>query len=118
MTSKKPVPPEGLSSAGVAMWNDIVGSWDLRSDELRILKDACFEADIVDTLQRNLGELTVIGSQNQMVVNPLLPEIRQHRGVVSNLLKQLKLPDESDTSEARSSQAREAANARWHKRTG
>ena len=48
--SEKPSPPAGLSESGSVMWSEIVGKYDLRSDELRVLKDACFEADLIDDL--------------------------------------------------------------------
>ncbi len=35
---------------------------------------------------------------------------------LASLLKQLRLPDEADSAEARSTKARAAANARWSKR--
>lgn len=115
-TKVKPSPPEGLSEAGRAMWTDITGTYDLRADELRVLKDACFEADVVDQIQASLGSFTVEGSQGQTVASPLLSELRMHRSTLSSLLKQLRLPDASDTPESRSSAARDAANARWSRR--
>ncbi|MBM7280354.1 hypothetical protein JTZ10_21655 [Gordonia rubripertincta] len=119
MSTKKPSAPVGLSVAGSAMWTEIVNNWDLRSDELRVLKDACFEADLIDSMQASIGEqMLTEGSQGQKVASPLLSELRMHRSTLSSLLKQLKLPDAADTPEARSTQARSAANARWHKRTG
>lgn len=114
----KPAAPQGLKPGGRKLWTDVVGIYDLRPDELRVLKDACREADLVDALEGQLGKssLLVTGSQGQQVINPLVSEVRQHRGVLSSLLRQLRLPDGNDTPEARSTQAREAANARWSKR--
>jgi hypothetical protein len=51
-----------------------------------------------------------------MVINPLISELRQHRSTLASLLRQLKLPDESVSAEARSTAARAAANARWSRR--
>lgn len=116
MSDKKPPAPDGLSDAGQKMWVDITGTYELRADELRVLKDACFEADVVDKIQESLGSYTVKGSQGQTVASPLLSELRMHRSTLSGLLKQLRLPDPADTQEARSTQARDAANARWSRR--
>jgi hypothetical protein len=116
----KPKPPNGLQTSGSALWGVIVGKYDLRADELRILEDACREADLIDLLSVALDESTPItkGSMGQPVVNPLVPEIRQHRATLSTLLGKLKLPDDdtSDSAGRVSAQARAAANARWSRR--
>ena len=116
----KPKAPEGLKASGTALWGSITGKYDLRVDELRILEDACREADLIDLLSVSLEESTPItkGSQGQPVVNPLVPEIRQHRSTLSTLLGKLKLPDDetSDSAGRVSAQARSAANARWSRR--
>jgi hypothetical protein len=112
-------PPVGLEEGGTALWDDITAVYDLRPDELRVLEAACFEVDLIDRLQREVGtaDLVVHGSQGQPVANPLVTELRQHRSALRALLKQLDLPDESTGTTSRSAQARDAANARW-KRTG
>ncbi|MBF6459814.1 hypothetical protein IU433_12280 [Nocardia puris] len=117
-SKKKPSAPSGLRPGGRKLWADVIGTYELRPDEVRVLKDACREADLVDALEAQLqgSALLVTGSQGQQVINPLVSEIRQHRGVLSSLLRQLRLPDGNDTPDARSTQARDAANARWSKR--
>jgi hypothetical protein len=59
----------------------------------------------------------VKGSQGQMVINPLISEVRQHRSVLASLLKQLKIPevDGAAGQQTRSTQARSAAMSRWQK---
>ncbi|WP_228002151.1 hypothetical protein [Nocardia australiensis] len=115
--ASKPL-PKGLKAGGRKLWTDVVGKWDLRPDELRVLREAAGEVDLIDTLEQaaESAELIVRGSQGQPVINPLISELRQHRATLAGLLRSLKLPDETDTSEARSTQARAAANARWSKR--
>lgn len=112
--------PDGLESAGAKLFTDIANKWVLRADELRVLEDACGEADLVDDLKAAMvgQDRLVKGSQGQLVINPLISEQRQHRTALATLLKQLRLPDEADTPEARSTQARAAANSRWSKRAG
>ena len=92
--------PTKLKTAGKRMWSDITGKYQLRPDELRILEDACREADLIDRLEAELGkpgvELTVRGSQGQPVANPLVTEIRQHRQTLKALTTSLKLPDEDE----------------------
>jgi hypothetical protein len=108
-----------LSPKTSRFWREITPRWDLRPDELRILEDACWEADLVDTLREAMdGEpLTVRGSQGQQVIHPIVSELRQHRSTLASLLKQLALPDDHVSAEAhpRSVGARAAAQARWRK---
>lgn len=114
--------PANLSAAGTALWTSIVPAYELRPDELRILHDACREADIVQRLEDELdgSPLMVTGSQGQLVASPLVSEVRQHRTVLSGLLKALKLPDSPSTAKQKSAhtsqQARAAARARWDRR--
>lgn len=43
--ASKPAPPKGLKPGGSELWRDIVGKWELRPDELRILRKACREVE-------------------------------------------------------------------------
>ncbi|MBB4935661.1 hypothetical protein F4561_006570 [Lipingzhangella halophila] len=118
-----PEMPANLAAAGTALWESIVPDYTLRPDEVRILHDACREADIVQRLEDALdgADLMVAGSQGQLVASPLVSELRQHRSVLSGLLKALKLPDSSSGAKQKtahtSEQARAAARARWDRRT-
>jgi len=110
--------PKGLGPSARKLWRDVTSKWDLRPDELRVLEDACREADLIDRLQVELDgeacELTVSGSMGQPVANPLIQEIRQHRGVFARLMGALKLNDDGSGEEkSRSTSARAAAQARW-----
>ena len=112
-------PPAKLGDRALELWNGIAnsGSYELRIDELLILTDACREVDLIDRMEREQsgGELTAHGSQGQPVAAPLIAELRQHRAMVANLMKQLKLPDTSDgrSQQSTTEKARMAANARW-----
>lgn len=124
MTDAKPSAPRaprGLKSAGRNLWKDITGMWDLRPDELRILGDACREADLIERLEKGLEEapLTAFGSQGQEVIHPLFSEVRQHRSTLAALLRQLKLTEADEDVDAgsgpmsRQESATKAAKARW-----
>lgn len=109
-------PPEGLGSKALVVWNEVTGNYDLRIDELRVLEDACREIDLIERLESELrgAELIVVGSMGQPVANPLVQELRQHRGVLARLLGWLKLPDEEEPAKGNASaSARQAAMARW-----
>lgn len=118
MADRRKAPaPKNLGAAGLALWQKVTGQWTLRPDELRVLEDACREASLVDRIETELtnDDLMITGSQGQSVINPLVSEVRQHRGTLSALLRQLKLPDVDAPAEgeSRSSQARDAAKSRW-----
>lgn len=117
--TKRPPAPRGLGTAGRKLWRDIAGSgaYELRPDELRILEDACREADLIDDLIiARKGEPSLIrGSHGGTVINPIITELRQHRATLNSLLKFLSLPDESAGESPRSVSARKAAQARWGK---
>ncbi len=113
--------PAHFAREGKRLWSEIVSSYDLRPDEVRVLADACREADLVERLEVDLRDepLMVKGSQGQLVASPLVSEVRQHRMVLSALLKALKLPDTNATAKQKdervSEQARKAARARWER---
>lgn len=117
-----PPAPDGLAVRAKDLWESVVGVYDLRPDELRILEDACREAMLVDRLDRELdgAPLLVKGSMGQLVANPLVQELRQHRSTFAGLMAKLQLPDDPDQVSAdspaeRTVKARAAANARWRR---
>lgn len=117
--AERVVAPKGLQVKGKRLWRDITSGYELRADELRILEDACREVDLIERLEAELSTapLVVNGSMGQPVAQPLVQEIRQHRGVLARLLTSLKLPDdEAAGGSDRASAARAAAIARWGSR--
>lgn len=133
-TTKHPA-PRTLRTSGKKLWQDVTKEYDLRPDEYRILEDACRQADLVDELAKaqDSEDLMIQGSMGQMILHPLIAEVRQHRTTLSNLLAKLKLPDlmldeggsgDGDSGESapaaagndRAAKARAAANARWSRR--
>lgn len=113
--------PAGLKAAGASLWRDVTGKYELRADESRVLEDACRERDLIARLEKELADsnLIVKGSMGQPAINPIVSELRQHRGTFASLMKQLKLPDDGESSEAGgalSAKNRAAAQARWARR--
>jgi hypothetical protein len=116
-----PVPktPHRLSAQGQALWDSIIPAYELRPDEVRILTDACREADIIERLEDELVEadLMVKGSMGQLVASPLVSEVRQHRTTLAGLLSKLKIPDTASGAARKravtSEKAVAAARARW-----
>lgn len=114
----KPRKPAGLADAGSALWSDLVGPYEFRPDELRVLEATCREADLIARMEDELdgAAFTVKGSMGQPVANPMLGELRQHRALLERLLRALSLPDEEGRGAAkRSESARAAAEARWRR---
>jgi hypothetical protein len=104
--------PDGLQDAGAKLWADVAGKYVLRADELSTLEAACRAADRVRQMEiERDGAVTASGSMGQLIVHPLIPEIRAHEAQVSSLLAKLKLPDEA--GEGQVSQQRAAAQSRW-----
>lgn len=118
MTESTPDTPD-FDAAGKKLWSEVTTKWTLRPDELRVLEDACHEADLIDDLAAAAkgADKLVKGSMGQMVINPLISELRQHRTALRTLLSSLKLPDEagSEGDSPRSVGARNAAQSRWGK---
>lgn len=123
-TTKFPTAPRELGKGGRRLWNSIKSQgYILRPDEVRVLEDACREADLIDDIQsawkaaKDRAEFMVKGSMGQQVINPLVAELRQHRATLAGLLARLKLPDtqagSAGTESTRGDQQRAAANARW-----
>lgn len=112
--------PQHLRESGSQLWEAVTAKYALRADELRVLEDACSEADIIDMLRMLIdGDLMTTGSKGQMILIPAVSEIRQHRAVLASLMRQLKLPEDGDEDKAageRSAKAREAAQSRWARR--
>ena len=117
--------PAGLikNGRGQRLWRDITAKWELTESEYRTLENACFTADRIGRLRRALGgELTARGSQGQLVVHPLLPELRRDETHLADLLKRIDMPEPEEQSGdasmdgCRSSQMRATVHKRWHDR--
>ncbi len=109
--------PSGLKGSK-KLWKQVVTEYELRPDELRLLEDACREADTIDALQEAASQADLLGtgSTGQTVIHPLIPEIRQHRIVLARILGSLRLPDDPTVAgSSASDKARTASLARWQR---
>jgi hypothetical protein len=111
----KPKPPANLNDAGKSLWREVVGTYDLRADELAVLHGACAATDRLADLNaawRDLGRPYMTkGSMGQEVIHPLIGEIRALEAHVATQTGKLKLPDEPGGE--RPNQQRAAAQSRW-----
>lgn len=107
-------PPEGLAKTGVGVWRAITSRYELRSDELLTLEDACRTSDMIAALESawsaDGAPMTTKGSMGQLVIHPLIGELRAQRAARNALWRQLRLPDDAGMP---ANQAREAAQASW-----
>lgn len=108
--------PDGLAAKGQSMWLGFTAKYDFRLDELEVLERACRLSDRIASMETELGDTVVsTGSMGQVVVHPLIAEIRAHTATVAQLLHRLALPDDATGAgeSTRSTQARSAAKSRW-----
>ena len=115
---RKSPAPKNMGARGLRFWRDITAQYVLRTDELRLLEDACRTMSLIDKLEQGVAEnpLYLTGSQGQQVINPAISELRQQRNSLKSILAALNIPDEEAASsgvEARRVQARDAAKSRW-----
>lgn len=118
-----PAVPKNLGTYGLKLWMDCAPpKYEMRPDELRLLTECCREIDIIERLEEALAsdDLMVAGQGlRNMVVNPLVGELRQHRATLTTMFRALALPDTtSGVAQKRrlvSEQNTKAARARWDK---
>lgn len=112
----KTTAPKDLGKGGRRVWRSVTSKYELRVDELVLLEDACRITDMIDSLDEAWADdgrpMTTRGSMGQLVIHPLIGEIRAQRMARNALWRQMKLPDDP-TGEAPTNQNRSAANASW-----
>lgn len=116
MAPKKFPPPDGLASAGAALWESITGKYELRPDELAILEGACRAADMraaIDADWQAEGRpMSTKGSMGQLVEHSHPKAMRAWQAAQDSALARLKLPDDA-TAAAPVNQNRSAGQSRW-----
>lgn len=126
-----PNKPTGLGRAGVALWKRVVreladDGLELAARDHRYLEDACRIADSIAALEAAHAEAgspaTAKGSQGQLVIHPIIGELRQQRATLAGLLARVDMSADGEAAVGRgarttSAQARAAAMTR-HRRIG
>ncbi len=88
-----PRKPRGLKAAGTRLWETINAEFDLDAEphKLEILTHACRVSDSVSTLERAAAKepLTAKGSTGQLVIHPLIGEVRAQRALLAQLIARL-----------------------------
>ena len=109
-------PPAGLGASGRALWREIMADYGLAAHERAILVQCCRCADRLDAIETELAgaDLITEGSMGQVVVHPLLPELRAQARLLEALSRALSIPlPGEDVGRRRSPTARDNALARW-----
>lgn len=121
--------PSMLKPDGRKLWIETLAVYDLSEHERAVLLQACLTVDLCTQLRRKVDRegLTTTGSMGQMVVNPLLQELRNQRALFDKLIRSLALPDipEQEAVEGgglrvvpEPNQHRAAAQSKWGKAYG
>jgi hypothetical protein len=112
-------PPRDLKKRGKRLWRSVFDDYEPSPTEEQILLDLCRTLDEIDVLTAVLAqsEMVVAGSTGQLVVNPVIGALREHRKLAVRLSLALAVPGEGETyGRRRSTSARAAAQARWHRK--
>lgn len=119
MSKKKLPAPDGLQERGVLLWDAYVAKYEFRPDELLWLETACRATDRLVIMDAELKASTYMseGSTGQLVVNPLVAEIRSTEAHRDNALKRLGIPDDGAAG-VEVNQNRAAGQSRWAKSYG
>lgn len=108
--------PSGMSKAGQALWRRVSSRYALRPDEAVVLEDACRTTDMIAALDAAWADdsrpMTARGSMGQLVIHPLIGELRTQRLARDAMLARLKLPDD-EAADASVNQQRAAASTKW-----
>lgn len=115
--------PSGLrrDSHGQKLWRTVTEEFDLENEphKVALLTQACRVADRVHQLETAAAKepLTAKGSTGQLVIHPLIAEVRYQRGLLAQLLGRLGLPDTDEAIAERAerlSATRRKAGSRAH----
>ncbi len=83
--------PKDLGSAGKALWDSVVSTYELAPHELEMLAQACRTADVIAALDDEITQ-GVLADDNKRVL-PAVIELRLQRLALARLVSALRLPD-------------------------
>jgi hypothetical protein len=116
-----PRAPEGLASAGRALWRKILAVYELSPPELALLAQACKTVDVLSRIDRELAGagLVVKGSTGQQRAHPLLASRADQARTLEILIRGMALPMPGEAEGRRRSPAQQAAvMERWRREAG
>lgn len=97
--SRRPVVPQGLSERSRKVWRSTVDGWDLRLDQLEVLRSALVALDRADDAGGLLARdgLVVIDRYGQTKPHPAASIETQNRALAARLFRELLLEPPTDT---------------------
>ena len=114
--------PSDLMAEGRELWAKTLAEYDMSANERAVLLQACRTLDMIGTMQRRVKRDRIVtkGSMGQTVAHPLVGELRQYRGLFSQLSRTLDLPDLENSVELDivPNQKRGAVLSSWGKAYG
>jgi phage terminase small subunit len=118
---RRPRAPEGLDTAGAALWRAVTGVYELSPSEVETLRQCCRQVDLIARLDGALKDAPVVvtGSMGQPKTHPLVAAVAEARRTLDGLQRSLNLPMPNETEgKRRSPVAHAAAQARWRAQRG
>jgi len=100
--SEIPAPPDGSSTAAGALWNEVMGAYELEDHERALLVEAVRTMTLLDELDRIVrSDGAIIKSPHGDKAHPAAVEARQQRITLARLLAAIRLPmgDEDDSKQ-------------------
>jgi hypothetical protein len=93
MAQDRPKVPTGTRAAGRALWDAVLGPYDLEQHELALLIEAVRTVDLLDALDATIRRDGVLHDSPQgLRAHPAVVEVRQQRIALARLLAALRLP--------------------------
>lgn len=115
-----PVPPNGTSPKGSALWFALLGAYEFNLGETAILEQLVTVQTHLDEIEadwrRDGSPTTSEGSMGQTVADPRIQEMRQLRQQYVSLVKSLNLPADGGNEKrrpGRPTRLNSSPNARW-----
>jgi hypothetical protein len=96
--------PEGITGAGLELWNRLHDALEFTMTESQIAVELCRTVSLCELLAKELDALgPVIDGQRGIKVNPIAAELRQQRLTAARLIASLQIPAHPDAVEKPSS---------------
>jgi len=92
-------PPEGITGAGLELWNRLHDALEFTMTESQIAVELCRTVSLCGLLAKELDALgPVIDGQRGIKVNPIAAELRQQRLTAARLVACLSIPQHPDAA--------------------
>ena len=101
MTDDATQPPEGIGDRALALWREVLGTFELMPQEVAVLRET---VRVVDRLERLDQAVQEDGAMVDGRPHPAMVEARQQQIILGRLLTTLRLPEDWESVESRPQQ--------------